>query len=628
MADTAVTLLTPGNNSGVLGLARATLDGTTLTMDLVAANLTPGQVHPLHIHGFLDDRAERLAVAADDTDGDGFVETPEGEASAYGPVIAGLTASGDAQFGLELSTEFPTAAADGTLRLSQTYTLDPTADAEILERLNARFAGRVLEFHGIDLAAGAGAGTPNEADGAGGYNPQLPVAQGPLLVPDAATLAAIDPRTAGWLAADSATFLDRGAAALSLLAPYTLNQAGTGPVAPEPQGAATPATSTFAALLAPSNGSGALGLSLVQIDQANSSVTVNLWMTGLEPGQEHASHIHGFADDRPSLLPNLRLDADLDGFVEDSEGEPVVGPTILALTEDGTVSNATLGVDFPDADANGRIRLTQTYDFDTVDPTQAAIFAELTQRLAGREVQVHGLTLPATEGEGTPGEVDGTAGYKAGLPVANGILLPVTDAAAAQDLVALGNSLEALLASTGGGGGTTGPLFAVTRGGTASQEAGTVYTGPVASLQFQFLGTDAGEAARGTASNDFINMLGGDDAVDGGAGDDVLDGGLGSNFLTGGAGDDVFFIDGRGGQTTWSTITDWQQGEQLSLFGWRPGVSRGTFVDNGGAPGFTGVTWHGDLNGDGAIETSVTWAGVTRADLPLPVEFSDLLWFV
>ena len=96
MTETAFTLLTPGNNSGVLGLARATLDGATLTVDVVASGLTPGQVHPFHLHGFLDDRPERLAVAADDADGDGFVETPEGEANAYGPVIAGLTASGDA----------------------------------------------------------------------------------------------------------------------------------------------------------------------------------------------------------------------------------------------------------------------------------------------------------------------------------------------------------------------------------------------------------------------------------------------------------------------------------------------------------------------------------------------------
>jgi hypothetical protein len=57
------------------------------------------------------------------------------------------------------------------------------------------------------------------------------------------------------------------------------------------------------------------------------------------------------------------------------------------------------------------------------------------------------LFVPATEGEGTPGEVNGTAGYKATLPVANGILLPVTDADAAQDFAALGETLENVLMS-------------------------------------------------------------------------------------------------------------------------------------------------------------------------------------
>lgn len=171
-------------------------------------------------------------------------------------------------------------------------------------------------------------------------------------------------------------------------------------------------------------------------------MTVELSTTGLTPGLEHASHIHGFANDSPSLLPNCRLDADRDGFVEDREGAPVVAPVILALTEDGAVSSASTGLDFPNADASGNLRLAQTHDFDETDPAQAAIFKELTDRLAGREVQVHGPFLPATEGGGTGGEVNGTAGCKATLPVANGVLLPVTDAQAAQDLAALGRSLE------------------------------------------------------------------------------------------------------------------------------------------------------------------------------------------
>jgi Ca2+-binding RTX toxin-like protein len=172
-----------------------------------------------------------------------------------------------------------------------------------------------------------------------------------------------------------------------------------------------------------------------------------------------------------------------------------------------------------------------------------------------------------------------------------------------------------------------GPFVSVFRNGTWSQETPTPYSGPIQYLQYQHLGTADGEVVIGTASNDFINLLGGDDAANGGSGDDVLDGGTGSSFLTGGAGSDVFFLDGRSGQITWSTVTDWQAGEQLSIWGWHPGVSQATWVDSAGAAGYEGVTMHGDLDGNGAIDTSVTWTGLTRNQLPTAIEFDGLLWF-
>jgi Ca2+-binding RTX toxin-like protein len=156
---------------------------------------------------------------------------------------------------------------------------------------------------------------------------------------------------------------------------------------------------------------------------------------------------------------------------------------------------------------------------------------------------------------------------------------------------------------------------------------GEVYAGPVDWLEWQLLGSDDGEIVIGTAGHDFINALAGDDAVDAGAGRDVIDGGTGSNFLSGGAGTDTFFLDGRGGTTTWSTITDWQAGEQLSLWGYRPGTSTLSWIGEDGTPGYRGVTLHADLNGDGTVETSVTWAGRTQADLPTPLSDDGLLWF-
>ena len=170
--------------------------------------------------------------------------------------------------------------------------------------------------------------------------------------------------------------------------------------------------------------------------------------------------------------------------------------------------------------------------------------------------------------------------------------------------------------------------ISVSRNGVPTVEVATPYSGPVTYLQYQFLGGPAGEIVGGSGANEFMNLLGGDDAANGGGGSDVLDGGTGSNFLSGGAARDVFFLDGRGGSVTWSTIVDWEAGEQLSLWGWRPGTSRVTWVDSDGVGNFKGVTMHGDLNGDGVFDTSVTWSRMTMAGLPTPVEFEGLLWFI
>lgn len=169
--------------------------------------------------------------------------------------------------------------------------------------------------------------------------------------------------------------------------------------------------------------------------------------------------------------------------------------------------------------------------------------------------------------------------------------------------------------------------FTTTDTGVSGQVKAMVYNGPVTYLNYEFAGTSSDEAVVGTAANDFLHLGAGDDAVDGGEGRDVIDGGTGSNFLTGGSGSDVFFLDGRNGETTWSTITDWQQGEQLSVWGWRDGVSQATFVEDAGAAGYRGVTMHADLNGNGVIDTSVTWTGLTQANLPATTIQDGLLWF-
>lgn len=141
------------------------------------------------------------------------------------------------------------------------------------------------------------------------------------------------------------------------------------------------------------------------------------------------------------------------------------------------------------------------------------------------------------------------------------------------------------------------------------ENAVQVYSGPANFLQYQILGNDRGEVVVATKFNDFVNCLGGDDAVQGREGDDVLDGGLGSNFLTGGEGNDTFFVDARSGGITWSTVTDFEEGEWATVWGWKQATSKLTWADMGGADGYKGATAHIDIDGNGSIDTSMTFTG-------------------
>ncbi|WP_353861286.1 hypothetical protein [Azospirillum formosense] len=145
------------------------------------------------------------------------------------------------------------------------------------------------------------------------------------------------------------------------------------------------------------------------------------------------------------------------------------------------------------------------------------------------------------------------------------------------------------------------------------------YSGPVNSLEKEIIGDSSSQIIYGTPANDFINGSGGDDAIDAGPGDDVLDGGTGSNFLTGGSGTDTFFIDGRTGGITWSTVTDLEHGEWITAWGWKEGVSKLTWQEMNGTGSFTGATARIDLDGNGSIDMSLTITGkASGAIITLP----------
>jgi len=161
--------------------------------------------------------------------------------------------------------------------------------------------------------------------------------------------------------------------------------------------------------------------------------------------------------------------------------------------------------------------------------------------------------------------------------------------------------------------------FTDTVSDVSGSDFGTVYSGPVSYLQYQYLwnGTDP-VAMSANVNNVFLHGGPGADALAAHGGSNVLDGGGGSNFLVGASGadggTDTFFVDERGSQVTWSTLLNFHQGDAVTIFGFNPGVST-VPVTMDGTPGYTGATIHSEINGAGTgVNGSVTFTGVSLAD--------------
>lgn len=108
------------NDSGVHGKATLILRGDQLRVVVRAKGLTPGMVHPQHIHGLSGDTngvcppesaQDNIAgVPEEAMDPDEFISLEEG-APFYGPVLQQLT-------------PFPTANQAGVVTYSQSFTVD------------------------------------------------------------------------------------------------------------------------------------------------------------------------------------------------------------------------------------------------------------------------------------------------------------------------------------------------------------------------------------------------------------------------------------------------------------------------------------------------------------------------
>ena len=142
------------NGSGASGTATLTLSGRTLTTRIQATGLGTGGAHLGHIHGLVDKNraiASRCPGAAEDTDGDGFIELLEG-VPVYGPILIDF---------MNVDPDL-----DGNVDFTTTTQLAQNADVIPLNK-------RHVVVHGQNVPA-VGAGTTGEVNGTAGFKVILP----------------------------------------------------------------------------------------------------------------------------------------------------------------------------------------------------------------------------------------------------------------------------------------------------------------------------------------------------------------------------------------------------------------------------------------------------------------------
>lgn len=94
----------------------------------------------------------------------------------------------------------------------------------------------------------------------------------------------------------------------------------------------------------------------------------------------------------------------------------------------------------------------------------------------------------------------------------------------------------------------------------------------------------------------------------------VLDMQHGSSFIVSGTGTDTFLLHADQAMTTWNTVSYFHTGDSIIVYGFTAGTSARWWDPTAGAVGYTGATLRFDVDGNGSIDSSLTFAGKTMSD--------------
>jgi hypothetical protein len=153
---------------------------------------------------------------------------------------------------------------------------------------------------------------------------------------------------------------------------------------------APPVPQTFSAQLGELNESGVSGSAHFEVVPAENGLSVTVTAEGLEAGQEHMMHIHGFEfgeDFQPSTCPTIEHDTNDNGYIELAEGLPAYGGVIVALEP------------YPTAAEDGTITFQGTFETTTFIDIYSIVIHGMTADLDGDGESVYEPTLPVACGD-------------------------------------------------------------------------------------------------------------------------------------------------------------------------------------------------------------------------------------